>query len=202
VRRTHVSARVSAAIVALVLGAAASARAQLVPSGQRSEITIDNFGRVSDRYYRGAQPAGHDYQDLAALGVKTVIDLTADGDVNEAGLVRAAGMKFFRIPMTTHDEPARNAVTRFLSLVNDPANQPVYVHCQGGRHRTGVMTAVYRMTQDGWNADRAFAEMQKYRFGPAFLHSTLKNFVYDYYAHIDRAAVAAARATTATKAGS
>lgn len=197
-RRTHVSARVSAAIVALVLGVAASARAQLVPSGERSAITIDNFGRVSDRYYRGAQPVGHDYQDLAALGVKAVIDLTADGDVNEAGLVRAAGMKFVRIPMTTHDEPAPDAITRFLSLVNDPANQPVYVHCQGGRHRTGVMTAVYRMTQDGWNADRAFAEMQKYRFGPAFLHSTLKNFVYDYYAH---AAVAARRATTATRAG-
>ena len=201
-RRTHISARVSAAIVALVLGVASSARAQLVPGGARSAITIDNFGRVSDRYYRGAQPVGHDYQDLVALGIKTVIDLTADGDVNESSLVRDAGMKFFRIPMTTHDEPSSGAVARFLSLVNDPANQPVYVHCQGGRHRTGVMTAVYRMTRDGWNADRAFTEMEKYRFGPAFLHSTLKNFVYDYYAQMDHAAVAAQRATTATRAGS
>jgi hypothetical protein len=60
------------------------------------------------------------------------------------------------------------------------------------------MTAVYRMTQDGWNADRAFAEMQKYKFGPAFLHSTLKEFVFDYDTHHDRTTPAAPRAVVAT----
>ena len=39
----------------------------------------------------------------------------------------------------------------FLKIVNDPKNQPVYVHCVGGRHRTGVMTAIYRMTVDKWS---------------------------------------------------
>lgn len=59
-------------------------------------------------------------------------------------LFQHAGMKFFRIPMTTHEVPTPAQLTQFLALVNDPANQPVYVHCQGGRHRTGVMTAVSR----------------------------------------------------------
>ena len=68
----------------------------------------------------------------------------------------------------------------FLQLVNDPANQPVYVHCAGGRHRTGVMTAVYRMTSDGWTADRAFKEMKDYKFGADFLHPEFKKFVYGY----------------------
>ena len=204
-RLIRISARVSAAAVALALSMAVGAGAQVARDNARSAITIDNFGRVSDHYYRGAQPNGHDYTDLAALGVKTVIDLTADGDVNEPAMVRNAGMKFFRIPMTTHDEPAQKDVAQFLSLVDDPANQPVYVHCQGGRHRTGVMTAVYRMTEDGWDANRAFGEMQQYRFGPAFLHSTLKEFVYDYYSHLDPIKVAAQRAAAsaaATKAGS
>src|SRR5262245_5913293 len=53
-------------------------------------VKIDNFGQVNDRYYRGAQPEGHDYADLAAIGVKTVIDLTLDGEAREAGLVKAA----------------------------------------------------------------------------------------------------------------
>src|SRR5262249_14421076 len=88
----------------------------------------------------------------------------------------------FRMPMTTHDQPQTSVVTKFLSIVNDAANQPVYVHCVSGRHRTGVMTAVYRMTQDHWNADRAFAEMEHYHFGPAYLHSELKKFVYTYFA--------------------
>ena len=70
---------------------------------------------------------------------------------------------------------------QFLKLVNDPANQPVYVHCAGGKHRTGVMTAVYRMTHDTWNADRAYAEMASYHFETFIGHPTLKRFVYDYY---------------------
>jgi protein tyrosine/serine phosphatase len=49
--------------------------------------------------------------------------------------------------------------------VDDPANQPVYVHCVGGRHRTGVMTAIYRMIDDKWTPDRAFQEMKSYKYG-------------------------------------
>jgi tyrosine-protein phosphatase SIW14 len=144
-------------------------------------ISIDNFGRINDNYYRGAQPDDRDYRDLAALGVKTVIDLTRDGRSNESGLVQRAGMKFYRIPLTTSERPSDAAVAQFLKLVNDPANQPVYVHCQGGRHRTGVMTAVYRMTNEGWSADRAYQEMKQYRFEGFPGHPELKRFVYDYY---------------------
>jgi protein tyrosine/serine phosphatase len=144
-------------------------------------IRIDNFGRINAGYYRGAQPDGHDYADLAALGVKSVIDLTRDGRADEQHVVEAAGMKFYRIPMTTSDRPSDDAVAQFLKLVTDRANLPVYVHCQGGRHRTGVMTAVYRMTQDGWTADQAYAEMKKYRFEGFPGHPALKKFVYDTY---------------------
>src|SRR5262249_39134516 len=140
-----------------------------------------------DNYYRGAQPDGRDYADLAGVGIKTVIDLTRDGRSDEQGLVERAGMKFYRIPLTTSDRPAAAAVTQFLKLVNDPANLPVYVHCQGGRHRTGVMTAVYRMTQNGWNADRAYQEMKQYHFEGFPGHPELKRFVYDYYAQLDGA---------------
>jgi tyrosine-protein phosphatase SIW14 len=73
-------------------------------------------------------------------------------------------------------------VAQFLSLVDDAARQPVYVHCVGGRHRTGVMTAVYRMTGEGWSADKAFAEMKQYKFGADFLHAEFKQFVYGYHA--------------------
>jgi tyrosine-protein phosphatase SIW14 len=146
-----------------------------------STIHIDNFGRVNGTYYRGAQPKGRDYADLAAVGVKTVINLTSDdADVNERTSVERAGMKYFQIAMTTHDQPKSSELAEFLEMVNDPANQPVYVHCVGGRHRTGVMTAAYRMTHDGWSADQAFSEMKQYKFGADFLHPEFKEFVYRY----------------------
>src|SRR6185503_11852875 len=115
-----------------------------------SQIRIENFGKVNEQYYRGAQPAGRDFADLKSLGVKLVIDLAREGDRYEASNVEAAGMRFVRIPLSTGDAPSNAAIDDFLKLVNDPANQPVYVHCMGGRHRTGALTAVYRMAHDGW----------------------------------------------------
>ena len=189
-RRSRTTA--AAALLGLLLTAPLGA--QTSATAPNAVVHIDNFGRVSANYYRGAQPQGSDYADLKALGIKTIIDLTQDGDDAEPGIVQGLGLKFFRIPMTTHDVPTPAMLQHFLALVNDSANQPVYVHCQGGRHRTGVMTAVYRMTGDGWTADRAFAEMKQYKFGADFLHPEFKSFVYDY--HPD----AATLATTAVDA--
>ena len=151
-----------------------------------SSIRIDNFGVINDKSYRGAQPDPADFTALAKLGVKLVIDLQKDGEHAEQGLVERAGMKFVRIPMTTSDRPADAAVDQFLKLVIDPANQPVYVHCAGGRHRTGVMTAVYRMTQDNWTADQAYGEMKKFKFETLLGHPELKKFVFDYYTQLER----------------
>src|SRR5262245_34315032 len=113
-------------------------------------IQIDNFGQIDAHYYRGAQPKGEDFKALSALGVKMIIDLASEGDAREEANSRAAGMSFVRIPMTTHQVPSPAVIAQFLSIVNNPANQPVYVHCIGGKHRTGVMTAIYRMTVDNW----------------------------------------------------
>jgi tyrosine-protein phosphatase SIW14 len=142
---------------------------------------IKNFGHIADQYYRGAQPQGQDYADLAALGIRTVINLTSDdAEANEQTMVEKAGMKYHQIPMNTRVSPTVAQLNEFLRIVNDPASQPVYVHCVGGRHRTGVMTAVYRMTQ-GWSADQAYKEMKQFDFGPSFLHPEFKSFVFDYY---------------------
>jgi protein tyrosine/serine phosphatase len=148
----------------------------------RAAITIGNFGEVAPTYFRGQQPEGSEYASLAAFGIKTVIDLQADGQANEKGLVEKSGMAFHRIPMTTHTAPTPAQIDQFLKLVNDPANQPVFVHCAGGKHRTGVMTAIYRMTHDKWTSDQAFKEMKQYKFGADFLHSEFKRFVYAYRA--------------------
>jgi tyrosine-protein phosphatase SIW14 len=197
------TARHHAAAFLLVLSLAAPAGAQAIDAqsdGARldiSKVRVDNFGQVSPTYYRGAQPEGRDYTDLAALGVRTVINLTSDdARTDEGAMVEKAGMAYVQIPMTTHQPPTQAELATFLGIVNDPARQPVFVHCVGGRHRTGVMTAVYQMTNDGWSSDQAFAEMKKFRFGPSFLHAEFKDFVFDYLAAPAGAAPAAAPKTT------
>ena len=151
-------------------------------SAPLAAIHIENFGKVSDSYYRGAQPRGDDFRALASLGIKTIIDLAEEGDRAEEANAKSAGMQFVRIPLTTHAAPSPQVIAQFMALVTNPINQPVYVHCIGGRHRTGVMTAIYRMTLDGWDAGRAFEEMKKYKFGATFLHPELKAFIDAYVA--------------------
>jgi tyrosine-protein phosphatase SIW14 len=148
---------------------------------------IDNFGKINENFYRGAQPEGSDYADLATFGIRTVINLTShDAEENEKSMVEKAGMNYIQIPMTTHEYPSETKVKKFLDIVKDPANQPIYVHCVGGKHRTGVLTAVYRMTQDGWTADRAYQEMKDYKFGSSFFHPEFKSFVFDYHEDLMR----------------
>lgn len=174
----------AALVLAISLGpvSAHSVAAQSVSSSRTiSSIRIDNFGQISPAYYRGAQPEGRDYADLAALGVKTIINLTSDdASADEQSMADKAGLSYFQIPMTTHVAPTGAQLAQFMTIVNDPANQPVYVHCVGGKHRTGVMTAAYRIAHDGWTADRAFREMKQYKFGADFLHAEFKQFVYGY----------------------
>ena len=149
--------------------------------GAAPAIHIENFGRVDNHLYRGAQPHGTDFADLKALGIRTIVNLTSDdADPAEQALAEAAGLTYVAIPMTTRIVPTAAQMAQFLGLVNDPAGQPVYVHCVGGRHRTGVMTAVYRMTHDGWSGTQAFKEMKQFKFGADFLHPEFKAFVYGY----------------------
>jgi len=192
------SARLSAVVLALTLSLG-PAGAQYAFAGPEkssasavSSIHIDNFGRIDANYYRGAQPQGRDYADLAALGIKTVINLTSDdASADEKGMVENAGMKYLQIPMTTHAVPTVAQLAEFFKVVDNAASQPVYVHCVGGRHRTGVMTAAYRINHDGWTSDRAFKEMKQFKFGADFLHAEFKEFVYGYPAALRAAAAAA-----------
>ena len=162
-----------------------------VSAAQKPSIHIDNFAKVSATYYRGAQPMGPDYSDLAALGVKTVINLTSDdAQPDEKAMVERNHMKYVGMPMTTRIAPTTSELESFMAVVNDPSMQPVYVHCVGGRHRTGVMTAVYRMVTDGISGADAFKEMKQFKYGADFLHPEFKAFV----EHFDAKAFAAAAA--------
>lgn len=187
------STRLSRGAVAVALALSIALPAAAKSRERFTNVRIENFGQVNDHYYRGAQPFGRDYADLAALGVRTIIDLQEDGDPNESRLAREAGIAYYVIPMSTRRAPTSDQLATFFRLVSDPA-RPVYVHCKGGRHRTGVMTAAYRMAFEGWKADRAYDEMKRYDFGPSFLHPEFKRYVYNFDA--SRAPMPAAAVAT------
>ena len=147
---------------------------------QFSNIKIENFGQMDERLYRGAQPAPDDYQALKDLGITTVIDLRKDKTDYEQAKVEALGMRYVNIPMTgwtTKDD----SVDEFLKLMNDPATGKVYVHCAAGKHRTGLVGAIYRLEKYGWDYETAYKEMKNYEYFSGLFHRKIKSYVKDYY---------------------
>ena len=144
-------------------------------------IKISNFGQLDERFYRGARPKPDDLKGLAALGVHTIIDLTDNSRDKEQPAVEAAGMRYVNIPIVDRKNPSAAQIDEFLKVVADPQTGKFYVHCAGGRHRTGVMAAVYRFNHDKWNFDQAYAEMKKFDFYTSNGHGGQLVFIQDYY---------------------
>jgi protein tyrosine/serine phosphatase len=155
---------------------------------ESGEIAVDvnNFGKVTDFFYRGAQPKGEEYHQLAVIGIKTVIDLRDDPKDYAKNLAERAGLKYINFPMGDKEYPASDAASKFLTLIGNQENWPVYVHCAGGRHRTGIMTAVFRLTIQGWDINRAYGEMKNYDFYTRWGHKPMKEFIFDYYRDLQK----------------
>lgn len=110
---------------------------------------------------------------MKAMGVRTVINLRTRHGERKA--VEAAGMRSVEIPMEVMNNVDPAVVRKALSVMTDPANQPVFFHCAFGKDRTGVVAAVYRMEVDGWSAAEAEAEMEAFGFNEIWFQ--LEKFV-------------------------
>lgn len=67
-------------------------------------------------------------------------------------------VRFVRIEPRNWNGPPGGAdvdgpLRQFLSVMNDPNNHPVLIHCYAGTHRTGGYVAVWRIEQGWSNAD-------------------------------------------------
>ncbi|HLM24007.1 MAG TPA: hypothetical protein VK274_03075, partial [Pyrinomonadaceae bacterium] len=91
-KRSYVS--VLLGVISLVLAAQVSAFSQEVQKADTSSVTIKNFGQMDDRFFRGGQPKENDYQQLAVLGITTVIDLQNEPKGYEKRDVEALGMRY------------------------------------------------------------------------------------------------------------
>jgi protein tyrosine phosphatase (PTP) superfamily phosphohydrolase (DUF442 family) len=124
---------------------------------------LPNLGEVSSTLYRGAQPTQEGFQKLAEMGVGIVVDLRERGREVERQQVVKLGMRYVAIPWYCF-HPEDKDLARFLRLLRDNRGKKVFVHCQTGDDRTGMMIAAYRMAEQGWTAEEAMKEMVAYGF--------------------------------------
>src|SRR3974390_633074 len=119
---------------------------------------LANFYEVTPNLYRGAQPSIEGMKELKAMGVKTVLNLRTFHSDNS--LVSSGELKLARLhmkPWHAEDED----VVAFLKIASDTNNLPLFVHCQRGADRTGMICAVYRIVYCGWTKEAAIQEMEE-----------------------------------------
>lgn len=142
---------------------------------------LRNFHRVNEKLYRGGQLRDGGIERLKELGIKSIIDLRKNPQRSrqEASEAVLHGLRYFNVPMNKFGRPSDEKVQKVLSIVNNPANHPVFVHCKRGSDRTGVVIAIYRIVLDGWTLQQAQKEASGY--GMYWWMFRKKGYVEDFY---------------------
>lgn len=121
--------------------------------------------------YRGSQPqTAEDYRKLKSLGIKTIINLRWDKSVAQSQLeARTQRIKFFNFPIKASDYPDSAQINKIFEVLSDPRNQPIFIHCQHGKDRTGLIAALYRVHYQNWKPHEARKEWLEMGFAIRFL---------------------------------
>jgi protein tyrosine/serine phosphatase len=132
---------------------------------------VDNLHRVSTRLYRSAQPSVLGLRKLRSLGIKSVINLRAfHCDISG---IAGTGLLNQRLHVLTWKIQDRHVI-RVLRLLRDAHSAPFLIHCKHGADRTGLMTAMFRIVEQGWTKEAAIREMVEGGYG---YHGIWRNIV-------------------------
>lgn len=128
-------------------------------NNKRLQLTcpgVNNFHEVSSGVYRGSQPTAQGFKNLKSLGIKTIIDCAPNH--SDAKLINGLDFHYFHIPVTLWHLDADTTI-EFLKIVTNANYCPVFIHCDNGSQKTGLMVAVYRMYVQGWTSYDATKEL-------------------------------------------
>lgn len=141
----------------------------------------DNFGFVTDNVYRSAQPTKDDLKRLKAnIQLDEVLNLRANLPLKYFDEANDLGIALDNIPMFDDSPPSPKDVDQALHIIRENyiSRSPILVCCKGGRHRTSLIIACYRVRYNGWTKERAWEEAKKYGWYDANGHKPLREFFF------------------------
>jgi protein tyrosine/serine phosphatase len=116
--------------------------------------------------YRDGVRTLHEFEIAARkTHVRTVVSLVDDKEIqkspfsDEMAFCKANGIEVVRVPVILGGWPEGGQIKQFLAIANDPAKQPVLVHCAQGVRRTGMMVAAYERSVLNYSKDQTLAAM-------------------------------------------
>lgn len=125
-----------------------------------------NFHTIAPGLYRSSYPQHVHFEQLEDLELKTIITLVPENlPLDYADWISSNGIVHHQIHVLANkDENVYTdveTINKVLSILLEPANYPLLLHCNKGKHRTGCMTACFRKVT-GWPIEDCLEEYLKY----------------------------------------
>lgn len=126
----------------------------------------ENFAPVINNIYRSSFPQEPNFSFLKTLKLKSVLCLIPEEyPSSQEEFFRKEGIQLFHLGMAGNKEPfviiSSELITEAIKIVINPANQPILIHCNRGKHRTGCLVGVLRRLQK-WSLTIIFDEYRKF----------------------------------------
>ncbi|CAI4756127.1 ADE_G0046110.mRNA.1.CDS.1 [Saccharomyces cerevisiae] len=135
-------------------------------------IPPENFSHVVGEIYRSSFPRQENFSFLhERLKLKSILVLIPEEYPQEnLNFLKLTGIKLYQVGMSGNKEPFVNIpshlLTKALEIVLNPANQPILIHCNRGKHRTGCLIGCIRKLQN-WSLTMIFDEYRRFAFPKA-----------------------------------
>jgi protein tyrosine/serine phosphatase len=128
-----------------------------------SMLGLRHLGTIIERQvYRASEPRSErQWAQVERLAIRTLLCVKRTPMRAETrAQARARGLVVLRVDLGADAAIDPRAVEAAALLALDPSNGPVLVHCDGGRHRAGIVGACIRRLQ-GWTLAEALAEYER-----------------------------------------
>ena len=123
----------------------------------KANITgIDNFRKIDNKLWVGAQPSIEQIKQLKELGVKRIINLRPDKEMtfNEEKIVKEQGIEYFNISISGAQDINFENSEKVMALLNSTTSG-VYLHCASA-NRVGALLAL-NATKKGASLEEAMS---------------------------------------------
>ena len=133
----------------------------LLAAGPVVEMAVfHNLHEVSPgKFYRSAQMGRDALADVTReKGIKSIINLRGQNDAEwyrtETNFSSDVGVKHYDFALSASQEVTVEEMDRIVATLHD-APKPILLHCKSGADRTGLVSALYLMTQEGAAPEKA-----------------------------------------------
>ena len=157
--------------VALILCALAAGGCRSISHGHDD---LPNYQVVNPSLYRGGQPTREGFLHLKDMGIKTLVNLRSTQPDRE--WLAQQGFAYENRAMVAL-WPSEEDVIWFLRIAVDPQRAPVFVYCDYGADRSGLVVAMYRVVVEHWDRERAIQEMTDEDNGFLPILTNLSDFI-------------------------